>query len=517
MARRTAIRFSGLSSHTDLHLKTCAFVLLLLWILGRTMTAHAQAAPPDIVLQGKITGTQNKTWQEVPFEVPAEVHRISVDFSYTGKENKTALDLGIADPERFRGYSGGNKSHFTIGESDATPSYLPGAIPPGTWKLLISVPNIRTSQTSDYRAEIRFNSKVEDGSFTQVPLETGLRWYRGDLHMHTAHSDGSCVSQSGRRVPCPVFVTAEAAAAHGLDFIAITDHNATSHYNDMRELQPYFDRLLLIPGREITTFWGHFNIFGTTQYIDYRAVKDGSRSVNSILRDAREVGAITSVNHAEAPGGEICMGCRWEPPSPVDMTLFTASEVINGGSHTLFSTSFWDDQIASGQHLTGIGGSDSHNGAALPGEPGAVGWPTTVVEASELSVPAILDGIRRGRAFIDLTASHDKLLDIEAEEGESTNKPASHVRMGGTLDAPSGHSVLFRVQVTACLDCVAHVFLDGKEIPDLTQARVSGSNASLSFHWTSDGNRHWIRAELRDAEGHLALVSNPVYVNDTQQ
>ncbi len=25
----------------------------------------------------------------------------------------------------------------------------------------------------------------------------------------------------------------------------------------MRELQPYFDRLLLVPGREITTFQGH--------------------------------------------------------------------------------------------------------------------------------------------------------------------------------------------------------------------------------------------------------------------
>jgi len=33
----------------------------------------------------------------------------------------------------------------------------------------------------------------------------------------------------------------------GLDFIAITDHNATSQYNPMRELQPYFDKLLLIP------------------------------------------------------------------------------------------------------------------------------------------------------------------------------------------------------------------------------------------------------------------------------
>ena len=116
---------------------------------------YAQISPPDLVLQGKVTGSQNKTYIEVPFDVPAGSHRISVDFSYSGKDQKTTLDLGIADPQRFRGNSGGNKSHFTLSETDATPSYLPGAIPAGKWKLLISVPNIRPAAESSFRAEIR--------------------------------------------------------------------------------------------------------------------------------------------------------------------------------------------------------------------------------------------------------------------------------------------------------------------------------------------------------------------------
>ena len=209
--------------------------------------AVAQSSPPDLSLEGKVMGTQNKTYLEVPFTVPSGVHRVSVDFSYTGKDHKTTLDLGIADPERFRGNSGGNKSHFTIGESDATPSYLPGAIPAGEWKLLISVPNIRPSEEAEFRAEVRFNSKPEDESFVAAPLDVGKRWYRGDLHMHTAHSDGSCTSQSGKRVPCPLFLSAQAAASRGLDFIAVSDHNTESQYDSMRELQPWFDRLLLFP------------------------------------------------------------------------------------------------------------------------------------------------------------------------------------------------------------------------------------------------------------------------------
>ena len=101
--------------------------------------------------------------------------------------------------------------------------------------------------------------------------------------MHDAHSDGSCLSQSGKKVPCPLYKTVETAAARGLDFIAISDHNTTSHYNDMRELQPYFDRLLLIPAREITTFQGHANVYGPTDFIDFRLTSPHVPNFNKLL------------------------------------------------------------------------------------------------------------------------------------------------------------------------------------------------------------------------------------------
>lgn len=476
---------------------------------------QGQSSAPDLVLEGRVTGAQNHTYIEIPFDVPAGVHRLSVDFSYTGKEHKTALNLGVADPERFRGNSGGNKSHFTLSETDATPSYLPGAIPEGRWKLLLSVPNIRPNEVSSYRAEVRFNSSVEDQGFTTVPLATGTRWYRGDLHMHTAHSDGSCASKSGKSVPCPVFLTAQAAAQRGLDFIAITDHNAGSQNNALRELQPYFDRLLFIPGREMTTFWGHFNIFGVMQYVDYRAVAHGGPDINSILRDVRAKGGIASVNHADSPGGEICMGCAWDPPTPVDMSLFTGIEVINGGRIMLSSADFWDKQLAKGYMLTAIGGSDNHNAPSAAGRPGSVGWPTTVVEASELSVAAILDGIRRGRVFVDLTGSPDKLIDIDARD-ITTSTPEVKARtaeMGGELNAPAGNSIAFRIHLAACPRSTVHLFLDGHETPALATLVTIAGDESPSFQWTSDGHTHWLRAEVRDSNGSLTLVSNPIYIN----
>jgi hypothetical protein len=466
----------------------------------------AQTAPPDLVLTGQVTGAQNKTYLETPFAVPAGTHRISVNFEYTGKEERATLDLGVADPERFRGQSGGNKSHFTISETDATPSYLPGAIPAGIWRLLISVPNMRPQTVSHYRAEIRFNDREEDASFTPQPLVTGTRWYRGDLHMHTAHSDGSCTSQSGKQVPCPVFLTLQTAAARGLDFIAITDHNADSQYNVERELQPYFDRLLLIPGREMTTFYGHFNIFGVTQFVDYR-VTPGKLDVNAVLRDVRSKGGIASVSHAEAPGGESCMGCRWEPPAGTDMGLFTAVEVINGGQIMFPSTHFWDAELRGGYRLAAIGGSDSHNATNPPGPPGSIGWPTTAVEADELSVPAILNGIRVGRTFVDLTASHDKVVDFEAEAGGATT------HMGGTLHAVAGAPIHVRIHAVACTGMTAHLLLDGADAVGAAPMTVGSTSAPVESSLTAGTGRHWLRVEVRDSNGTLALVSSPLYIN----
>jgi hypothetical protein len=459
-----------------------------------------------LVLAGDVTGSQNKTYLEVPFEVPAGKHRISVDFRYSAREQRAVLDLGIADPARFRGASGGNKSHFTIGETDATPSYLPGAIVPGTWRLLISVPNMRPQVVSHYAAEIRFDARSEETGFVDRPLAIGRRWYRGDLHMHTAHSDGSCLSQSGREVPCPLFLTVQTAAARGLDFIAITDHNTDSHFNDIRELQPFYDRLLIVPGREMTTFHGHFNVFGVTQFLDWR-VSPGRLSLNDVLRDALAKGGLASVNHALAPEGEDCMGCGWAPAADTDMGLFSAVEVINYGVVMFSSARYWDSQLRDGHRLAAIGGSDNHNATTPPGEPGSIGWPTTAIEADELSVAAILRGIRTGRTFVDLTASRDKTVDFAAECGGAS------ARMGETLHVAEGARIYVSIHAAAVEGSTAHLYLDGEESTTIPAMRLDSADALVTTTLTAAPGRHWLRVVVRDGAEKDQLIGSPLYIN----
>lgn len=472
---------------------------------------HAIVAVNSIVLQGEVHGEQNHSYVEVPFYVPPGTRRVTLTFDYTAKDQRTALDLGLADPTELRCWSGGNKKLLTVGLSDATPSCLPGPIPTGKWKVVIGVPNIRPQVIAHYTLHIDFSRTglvADEPMELRAPLHSGPAWYRGDLHMHTGHSDGQCPSQTGKMVPCPVFVTVNAAAQRGLDFIAITDHNATSQYGAMRELQPYFDKLLLIPGREVTTFYGHINFLGTTDFVDFRLGSKAVPDADTLLRNARQLGALTSINHPRDATGESCMGCGWTPPQPVDMHLLTAIEAVNSGSEDPDTSGipFWESQLNLGFRLTAIGGSDNHRPMKPLDQIGSVGNPTTVVYASELSTPAILAGIAAGHVCIDLTGSHDRMLELDAKTGDQT------AHMGDTLKAANDATVALEVHAVGVATGRVVLIEDGKELPE-SDAAIVEKDQTKKFSWKSDGKRHWIRADIMSPENKLWLLGNPIYIN----
>jgi hypothetical protein len=438
--------------------------------------------------------------------------RLSAELSYTGRDQYTVLDMGVSDPDGFRGWSGSNKASFTLSRTDATPSYLPGAILPGRWTFNLCTSAIRPDHHDRYEVKLwfwRHGDIPAVSTFSASPVKTGEGWYRGDLHMHTANSDGSCPDKSGdAKVPCPLYRIVEAAAARGLDFIAITDHNTGAQFNEMRELQPAFDTLLLIPGVEVTTVHGHANVWGTTEPIDWRL--SPTRSVADILSDVEALHATLSVNHPASPTDETCRGCGWDAPG-TDFAKVQAIEALNAGEIAAMRTAdapprrsgedFWRDKLNQGFRLTGVGGSDNHT--VELGRLG-VGLPTTVVYARDLSERAILDAIRAGHVFIDVAGSKNRLLELTGQAGRAT------AMMGDQLTISAGETARFAVRVAHAAGDRLAVEEDGHPI-DLADTTLQGDGESRTFEIKGDGQRHWVRADVLSATGRV-LIGNPIYL-----
>jgi len=494
---------------------TRAIIPAILLASQLVCTAHADDNTTTLIVSGELTGNDHESYIEVPFEVPPGITRITVSVDYE-RENRTVVDLGLFDPERFRGWSGGSKTNFTIAESDATPSYLPGPITPGMWTLVLGVPNIRDNSVAQYRAEILLESGIGAATrpFADAGLDNTPGWYRGELHAHTGHSDGSCQSQSGASVPCPVYRSVEAAAALGLDFLAITEHNATSHHQSLRELQIAFDKMVLISGREITTFFGHANIFGTTAFIDFRAARDEMNSVLSAIGDS---GALVSLNHPGLPSGEACMGCGWV--ADTDYSVVHAVEIVNGSVidssngqiyGPLSGIPLWENLLNQGYRITGVAGTDNHNADLneASNRRSALGQITTVIDSASLSQPDLLEGIKLGRVFIDLDASSDRVLDMQATSADQI------AAMGGVLQAGSGNEIDITIRIVNAPDSNIVVYRNGVALTTGIDYTRSDNLITAHARFTSEGQQEWFRAEVIDQkDGRVLMLSNPIYVN----
>lgn len=104
-------------------------------------------------------------------------------------------------------------------------------------------------------------SRTTSGHFCRHDVRMGGLWLRGDCHVHSARSHGGELT--------PQQIATEARAA-GLDFIAITEHN-TADTNGVWDSFTSND-LLVVLGQEVTTDTGHWLALGLApgQTVEWR-------------------------------------------------------------------------------------------------------------------------------------------------------------------------------------------------------------------------------------------------------
>ncbi len=378
------------------------------------LTAHqAQAQdPPPIRIEGTVPEGP-ETHFFVPFDVPEGIVEIEVQHENLTPGN--VLDWGLDDPNGFRGWGGGKGQPAIVGIQSALPSYVPGPIPTGTWEVVIGKARV-VETPALYAIDIILRTEPTLEPQPRAPyedpgvLDTEARWYAGDFHVHTTESDGRPTMREAL----------EFAQSIGLDFVMLSEHNTNSGITLYGSLQPDFPNLLMVPGMEWTTYSGHANAIGSVDWVDQKVGVRGV-SVEGAIQAYHDQGALFSIDHPTVPGGNFCIGCPWE--IEVDVTTVDGLEVQGGIWDAI---DYWETMCADGSHATAIGGSDDHEGGQGSGVLySPMGMPTTMVYAEDLSVDAILEGVRSGRTVIKVDSPDGPMLETELS-GE---------RMGNTVFA----------------------------------------------------------------------------------
>lgn len=491
----------GLAASALLALAVAAlFARPLLSVHGSAQAGTEASGIRALTLSGTVTAADKGTYQEHPFDVPAGVTRIDVVFTHQHRGAGTELEVGLFDPQRFRGTSRFSKEQFHLTEFDTTPSYLAGPLPAGRWRLSLGIPAIGAGSSSAWTAAIRLTTTATPIDGLGPVLKTDPGWYVGDFHAHTLHSDAFGCLAADETTPrgCQPWEVVEAARTRGLDFVAITDHNTTSHHQDLATLQATLTSLLLLRGQEMTTFHGHANVYGTSRVVDFRLGFEG-RSMAHVMDDVAREGALLSINHPARDTGDRCTGCGWDAPgTPWDR--IEAMEVINGGviEGRTAGLPFWYARLNEGGRLTGLGGSDDHSARSPRGR---IGAPATVVFAEELSEAAILAGVRSGRVYVRTRGPEGPRLDLTGTTGAQT------VPMGGAILVPdTDAAVRLTIRVGNAAGQRAEIVRSGEVVATLP---VATADATLShdLHLTPG---QWVHVRLRDEDG-LTAFSNPIY------
>lgn len=455
--------------------------------------------------KGRLAGEDVPDWVYLPFRVPEGVRAISVEYDYSpvslGPTSLNVVDIGIFDPSGrglgdahgFRGWSGGKRRSFRLSRTSATPGYLAGPITPGRWNIILG-PYQLTPAGTPYRVDVtlhfgRHRKRFRpDPAPTSVP-GTGPGWYRGDLHVHTVHSDGS-------QTPRDVIGFARAA---GLDFIGTSEHNTSSAQRIWGRVTP--KDFLVIPGEEVTTRTGHWLAAGLPAgtWIDWRyRPEDGE-----LARFAGRVRRLKGLAIAAHPY-QIGSGNGWGFGDT--FAEMDAIEVWNGPWSGLNATANakalarWHQLLSAGVFKPAVGNSDTHQAAQR------IGLAQTVVRADRLSVAAIIAGYRGGHSWITGSSAVD--LEFTATLG------GVRAECGDRLASGPADQVAVRLHATG-VPAGSVATLIG---PDTATygAAAAGASGAVTLEAAVPGGTRFVRAEIRQGPGTadpMVALTNPILLS----
>lgn len=420
--------------------------------------ACAPGGPPA-ELAGAVTSDDARTYQVHPFEVGAGTTRIEVTYDWSDTPSQlpgnpvmglvqTVVDAGVRDQagyretDGFRGWSGSRQGRVGAGQAPiviqqdaATRGYRPAPIEPGTWWLELGFAVVAPDGAS-WTATVTCTDPDVGPAFEAAPVDPDLvvdprpGWYHADLHVHGFHSAGNAPAWDD---------IVEQARTAGLEVLPVTEYVTGQHWNELGPVQDRNPDLLLWPGREIITYFGHALALGETRStLEYR---HGFEDVTmaSIQADTLADGALFGVAHPTffpGPLADLCRGCEYTLDAVTDWSQVDTIEVLTGPAlataddvgvpfdpgariaNPFLRTAIerWEDLLQAGYRVTAVSGSDSKaNEPPVDRERLGIGSSATAIRAESLSRQAVAEGLRAGRAYVrSFGANRSPTLDVVA-------------------------------------------------------------------------------------------------------
>lgn len=416
---------------------------------GHVTTADTSSDAPRYLLQ--------------PFQVAPGTTRVEVTYDWADDQpsipgnplTQTVFDLGLWDNDGYRtaaGFRGWSGSRVGRAGTDQPPAfvqqdvaergYVPGVIEPGLWHVELGVAAVTPSPAgATWTATVICTAPAVGAPFVARPVDrthvanSQPGWYHGDFHMHGVHSNLRAPDWAG-------FVAM--AREEQLDFLPVTEYITGQHWDELGPVQAANPDLLVWPGREIITYYGHASALGETpSVLDYRHGFEDV-TLRAIQKATKNDGALFQVNHPTIFPGPVfsnfCRGCEFQQDEvTIDWDEVDTIEVVTGpilassadlglpGLPFMIQNPFvqpaidlWEEKLNAGHRITAVSGSDS-KGVDDPAERERVGLGSsaTAVYAQQLSRAALVDALRAGHAYVrTLGADDSPTVEVVAEAAD---------------------------------------------------------------------------------------------------
>lgn len=269
---------------------------------------------------------------------------------------------------------------------------------------------------------------------TIVAVLAAVVWLKGNLHTHTAESDGDS----------PPVEMAGWYRDHGYDFLVLTDHDKITRIDAP-------DGLVLVAGEEVTDRLPgkplHVNAIGLERVVPPQGGKTPVEVLQRNIDAVRAAGGLPLVNHPN-------FGWAFGADELLQLRNFSLLEIASGHPYVNAQgpppvEAMWDRLLTKGHRVWGVAVDDSHHlkrpwdtDVALPGK----AW---VVVRAERNAKAIVAALERGEFY---ASTGVELEEVSATKVKVREKNKARYRIqfigsgGRVLQESEGPSATYAVR-----------------------------------------------------------------------